>query len=775
MGETVEGEYRLVRVRDGAAAPVRLWADDAPLRDVPAADDVREPTVGDYWRVLVKRRWAVFAAATAGLVVAAVGSWTATPVYRATTRLQVDPEQQNVLPFQGAGDPGAGYAQSQEHLETQFKVLGSRALAERVVEGLGLGGEPAFAGDLDDAGGGATGVLGVVRVALGLAAAGDPGEGGEAATRRRRMELAGRFLEALDVEPLRGSRLVDVSFESPDAVLAARVANELAAQYIQMNFETRYEAATAATGFLSERLVDLKARVERSEEELAEFGRRHDIYEGADRGDVAVRKMSDLDAALTEAQAERIRRESVWEVAREAATAGAFPEALRNALIRNLEEAVSTLRREEARLSAQFRPGWPQLDQVSGQLAEAEGQLVRERGRAVENAGTEYRTALQRERLLERAMEVQKARVDELNQDSIQYKILQRQAEADKQLYEGLLQRMKEAGVSAGLQSSNIHVVDAAEVPPLPWRPAKARNLAVGLGAGLALGVVLALFIERLDDSIKTPEDVERIVELPSLGVIPAYAPAGAVRGRLGGARAVGGVDVESVAQLDSRSPTAEAYRNARTSVMLSSGAGAPPRVLLVTSSHAGEGKTTSAVNLAVTLAQTGERVALLDCDMRKPRVHRVMDAANDGGMSTYLSGNAPLAEVEQATRVPNLVVVAAGPVPPNPSELLGSVRMAEALEALRGRFRYVVIDSPPVLEVTDARVLASVADGVVLVVKGGETARGAVLHAKRMIQGVGGRLLGTLLNNVDVRSADYRYYSGGYSYGEGVRGDGGE
>ena len=337
---------------------------------------------------------------------------------------------------------------------------------------------------------------------------------------------------------------------------------------------------------------------------------------------------------------------------------------------------------------------------------------------------------------------------------------------------------MKEAGVSAGLQSNNIHVVDTAKVPRTPYSPNKPLNLSLALAIGLMLGTGLAFFIEFLDNSVKTPDDVDRYIKLPSLGVIPSLDSIGSGKslkmklieaaGQNGGNGSKGTLPagVEVITYHDTKSLISEAYRNLRTSVLLSSGAGHPPKVLLVTSSQRGEGKTTTSVNIAVTLAQTGDRVVILDCDMRNPRVHRVLGLSNQDGMSTFLSGNSELSGLIQESEVPNLFAITAGPIPPNPAELLGSVRMKQALVLLAETFEHIVIDSPPVLAVTDARILAPVVDGVILVIKGGETPKEAVQRTKRLLQEVHGHLIGTLLNNVDVRSADYYYYSRYYYYG---------
>jgi polysaccharide biosynthesis transport protein len=733
----------------------------------------------DYWRVLVKRRWIILTFTLAVIVVTAIATWTATPIYRATIKLEIDPEQTNVLPFKETMDPGSGYAQSQEYLQTQFKVLESQTLAARVVRALNLETDPRFLTQARPTVQSKT--LEWLRGIFGLSDKDkidtkvDPVSLEEA----RLASLARSLRASLTTTPIRTSRLVDVSFDARDPKLAAEVANTLATEYIQMNFETKFNATTTASDFLAKQLIDLKAKVEKSEEELVRFSQQHDIYTLGDKENVILQKLSDLNTALTAAQADRIQKESVWNIVQQAGP-GNFPDTLRSPSIQALETNLATLRVQHARLSALFKPGWPELDQVSGQITEAEKQLAFEKQRAIKNADTEYRTALQREKLLAQALSAQKVEASTLNQNSIQYNILKRQVESDKQLYEGLLQRMKEAGVSAGLKSNNIHVVDPAQAPRSPYKPNKPLNLALALAIGLMLGLGLAFFIEHLDSSVKTPDDVDRFIKLPSLGVIPSVSslppashhkmlPALAGSGS-GGNGAGSDKSVELISYYDVRSLISEAYRNLRTSILLSSSSGYRQKVLLVTSSLAGEGKTTTAINIAITLSQTGDKVVLLDCDMRNPRVHRILDLKNSAGMSTFLSGNSDLSSLIQQSQIPNLFVVPAGRIPPNPAELVGSPRMKQGLTLLEEHFDHIVIDSPPVLSVADARILGAIADGVVLVIKGGETPKPAVLRTKRLLQEVNAHLIGTLLNSVDVHSADYYYYSKYYAYGYGKK-----
>jgi capsular exopolysaccharide synthesis family protein len=744
----------------------------------------------DYWRVLVKRRWTILAFTFAVVVITAIATWKAHPIYRATIKIQIDPEQQNVLPFKDSQEIGSTYAQSQEYLQTQFKILESKTLAERVIRVLNLDTNQSLMQGPTSSEKSKT--MGWIRDIFGL---NDKDKNETAmnpatAEERKFAGLLNIFKSNLSTSPIRNSRLVDVSFNARDPHLAADVANALADQYIRMNFETKYQSASLAARFMNEQITDLKAKVEKSEESLVRFSREHDIYEISDKENVILQKLSDLNKALTAAQADRIQKESVWKIIQQAGP-GNFPDVLRNDLIKELEKGLATLKMQQSKLAASFRPGWPELDRVTEQMAEAETQLALERKKAIRNVETEYHTSIQREKLLSEALVAQKAEANNFNQNSIQYNILKRQVDTEKQLYDGLLQRMKEAGVSAGLQSNNIHIVDPARPQRNPYSPNKPLNLSLALAIGLVLGVCFAFGVEYLDNSIKTPDDIDRFIKLPALGVIPSLASLApssnhhkqllsATEGKIPKG-IISSKAVELISYQDTKSVMSEAYRNLRTSILLSSGSGHPPKSLVVTSSQPGEGKTTTTVNLAIILAQTGGKVILLDCDMRNPRTHRVLNLENVGGMSAFLSGNSDMSSLIQQTDIPNLFAITAGRVPPNPAELLSSTRMKQGLLLLGEYFDHILIDTPPVLSVTDARILGTMADGVVLVIKGGATPKEAVRRTKRLLQEVHAHLIGTLLNNVDVHSADYYYYAKyyygygrkygyGYGYGYGVK-----
>jgi polysaccharide biosynthesis transport protein len=778
-------------------------SEPVPLAQEPDAQT--QAHLFDYWSFLVKRCWIVVTALLAVLILTGVNTWQQTPIYRASLKLQIDVEQPNILPFKDYASPDFTYIPTEEYLKTQFEALSSRTLATRVIRALKLETDPRFVGRSQEDKNSK-----LSRWAQGVFHSFYPGktvpvpEQTASEKERKFSPFAGAFAASVTVAPIKDSRVVLVSFDSPDPALAADALNTLASEYIQMNFETKYNATITASEFLAKQLIDLKAQVERSDAELVKFGQAHNIYTVGGKENVIMAKLSDLNSALTQAQAERIQRESVWKIARQGSP-GQFPDILRSDDIRKLESNVADLQQQQARLRALYKPGWPEVKQIAGQLAMAEQQLANARGAALREVDTAYRTALQREKLLSEALTAQKSEADTLNQDSIQYSILKREVDSSKQIYDGMLQRMKEAGISAGLKSSNIHVVDPAEVPQAPYLPNTTANMLKALVGGLILGITLAFLMEHIDSyfdkSLKTPDDIDRFVKLPFLGLIPSVqidlpssrrkllpltirkvrtAPNGSgtrdANGRhsahsrprtqdISGALVVKPANitaaVELVTHFDTKSLISEAYRDLRTSILLSASADCSPKSLLFTSSLKGEGKTTTCVNLAITLAQANEKVLLVDCDMRNPNVHRILGLTNTNGVSTFLSGTSanslPLIQFSQDY---NLFVFPAGRIPPNPSELIGSVRMKKCLLALSQHFDHVLIDSPPLLAVTDARILATLVDGVVLVIKGGETTKEAVGRSKRLLRDVRARILGTMLNNVNFHSSGSYYYS---------------
>ena len=457
----------------------------------------------------------------------------------------------------------------------------------------------------------------------------------------------------------------------------------------------------------------------------------------------------------------------------------ALPAAGSNNVISDLVRRKTDLAQQYADAVDQYGPNFPKVARLAAQQKEMDERLANARKTMVESIQEEFETSKSHADLLQEALDKQKEEANEMAEKLVQYHILQHDAESNKQLYDGLLQKLKEAGITAGLRSSNIRVVDPALAPTTPSRPQKTHNILLAILVGLVGGVGLAFFREYLDNTVKSPDDIERLTGLPSLAVVPALPALNASHGRLSrrARDAAPGPRVEMLSYLQPKSQISEAFRALRTSLLLSQ-ADHPPQVILMTSALPREGKTTAAVNLAVTLAQLGDRTLLMDSDLRKPGVRRALNLtiSKDVGLSSYLAGVSTLDEVTiPHPTINNLAALTTGPVPPSPADLLSSHRMREAIVELRHRFKFIVIDSPPVMAATDAVILSALTDGVLLVVRSGETPKEAFSRTQDLLAAVKCRLLGVILNAVDSNAPDYYYsyryypYAYGYGYGEDV------
>ena len=712
-----------------------------------------EDELRDCYRVLVKRKWLILAMLLSVLAGVVIQTLTTTPIYLSTATVRIDPEAANVLPYKDIMGASDSYLSTEAYLQTEYKILESRALARRVIEKLNLVEDPLFdeiptGGFLMQMGSALKSLLATVFVPLGATEEDEDQE----------LKQVDRLLESLEVSPIGRTRLVKVSYNSRQPEFAAKVLNTLIEEFIEQHFENKYDATVRATDFLQKELEELKVEVEGSEKDLIRYARQRGILNIGERENVLLQKLGDLNQEMTKVQADLISKTARYQVVKDA-TVENFLQSLKNDLIVDLEKRLFELEQNMASLSARFGPDWPDVQNTDKEVHKVREQLRTEKVNTIREAKIEYGVAQDHYQMLSSALEEQKQLANQLNEDSIQYNILKREVETSKQLYEGLLQRLKEAGVSAGLRSSNIQVVDRGEVPWEIHRPHKVLNIALGLLVGLMLGVGLAFLTEYLDNTLKTPDQVEQFLALPSLGVIPTMDELRDGTPHLLPTKGTTGAQSAAILPYTSAdSRIWEAYRSFRTSLVLSS-SGQQPKTILVTSSFTGEGKTTTAINAGIVFAQTGARTLLIDLDMRKPMLGRRFGMVGSEGMSTFLSGNSDLSSQIKQTAVRNLFVLPGGPIPPNPAELMGSERMEEVLSLLAQYFKYIVIDSPPVLAVTDALVLSPQVDGVVMVIHGGKTPREAVRRADAHLRDVGAKILGALINNVDMERSDYYYY----------------
>ncbi len=691
------------------------------------------PVLTQYFRVILRWRLLILGSIALAVLIGVMATLLATPEYTAVTRIEINREGSRIVAVEDVTPETS--AVDEEFYQTQYGLLRSRSMAQRVARQLRLQDNQAFFamfGREDDFSGGR----------------------GAAAQSERLRIATDILLDQVNVEPIRLSRLVDISWTGPDPGLSARIANAWATSFIEFSLERRFEATAYARRFLEQRLEQLRRRLEESERQLVGYASSQAIINipvgsADDQGRVSERSLtaeslSALNAELARATAERVRAEGRLRQA-----GGATSESLTNPGISGLRQRRAEVAAEYARLQTQFEAGYPAVQALAAQLRQLDQAISREEGRVSGSIQSAYRDAVSREQQLAERVEALKANFLDQRRRSIQYNIFQRDVDTNRELYNGLLQRYKEIGVAGGVGENNISIVDLARVPERPSRPRPLINLLLSLAVGTVLGFALAFIREQMDETIADPTDIETRIGLPLLGAVPKSQ-----------------VEDPLVELHDPKSPLVEAYLSVQASLAFSTDHGVPP-TLAVTSTRPAEGKSTTATALAYVLARSGARVILIDGDMRSPSVHAGLQLPNDRGLSTFLAGAAELDALIQATEREPFVIMAAGPQPPNAAELLRSERLPLLLKLLLERFQHVVIDCPPVMGLADAPLIASRTDGTVFVVEArGVKARLAKVALNRLRQGRA-QLLGTVLTKFESKQAHFGYgYDYGYDYG---------
>jgi polysaccharide biosynthesis transport protein len=714
----------------------------------------QENPVLRYWRVVRKRKWVILATFAIVVALAVIATLNATRLYQATSQVAIFPENPNVLGFKDRPDTPVDYDYDAA-LETQVAILRSNALAIKVIETLHLDRDARFTG------------------------VGQPPPSTDSAVRVSGMEpdpvkaagLLGTFHAGLNVQLVRSTRLIQVSYTHPDPRLATLIANTLVTTFIEENFRTKYESVTQTSEWLARELADLQMKVQTSEEKLVRYQKDHSILGVDEKQNIVTARLDELNKELTEAQTERFQKESDYKFALAGDPASSeSPNTSQqgtSSLLEKLREKEADLNTQYAQATTQFGSGYPKVSELSNQLKQVRAEIETEKTRMQRRIRGEYLAAVQREDLVAAAFNRQKQEANQLNESAIEYSVLKRDAESNRQLYQDLLQRLKEAGVSAGLRSSNIRVVDVARTPTSPIAPNVRRSMVLGVLLGLGLGLGLAFLLESLDNTVHNLEEIGAISALPALATIPLQlSKNGLSRKLLRGTADEKSGSPTLVTYSRPKSEVSEAYRSLRTSILLSA-FGAPPKVILVTSASPQEGKTTISANSALVLAQRGSRVLLLDADLRRPGLEELFGIKSRGGLSTVISGVDKIEDVMLPfTEVPNLWILPAGPIPPQPAELLSSTVMKDYIARWRNEFDHVIIDTPPCLSVTDAVVLSPLADRVILVARSGQTTRPALRRACDLLLQVNARVMGIVLNALNVHSAEGHYYYGG-RYGD--------
>jgi polysaccharide biosynthesis transport protein len=768
--------------------------------------DERISVLQEYWRIVRKHLWLIIGIAV--LIPTLVGIYLIRKpdVYEAQARIQVDLENSNPL-LGGMSKNNSQVILNSEsndpaYFNTQLQILSGPGLLRRVAKSMDLEHNPDFVVDArqqstwtslrhilfkrsTNSNRSPADVLPVSTTSSTTAQ--------DLQEAERLSDYVDALQETIRVEPVketrltvRETRLIDITYRDTDPHLAARIVNTVADTFVDQNREKKTATSSTTSSYLEKRIAELQSTIRTKEEELINYAKNHQILSLDANQNTVVERLEELNKQLLTAENERKLAEAAYRASLQPGAAEALAEGGQSQrevpsateLATQAELKLAELKQKRAELLVENTEKWPAVKEVDKQIAYLEKHMNDVRTRATTvvttNLATRYRSALATEEALRKAYDQQRAETLTQNEAAVNYRIIQQEIETNKTLLDGLLQRTKENDVVLAGTPNNIRVVDYAIAQKTPVAPRRTMIVGVAFLLSLALGIGLAFFIEYLDDSVRSTEDIENFIHLPSVAVIPQMANLkskrligiGSKSGALVPANGTASSEV-LLTDLDKRSPVVEAYRHLRTSILLST-AGRAPRTILITSSLPSEGKTTTAVNTAISLAQTGVRVLIIDADMRRPRVHSIFDLKNDIGLSSLLSREVSQDEINAAIQQDSrsgLFVITAGPVPPNPAELVGSEQMVKLMNAVQQSFTHVVVDSPPIAAFTDGVLIGAMVEGVLLVVHSGKSSRKVVARARKLLQDVNARIIGVVLNRADVTANGDYYYNTYYSH----------
>jgi capsular exopolysaccharide synthesis family protein len=702
----------------------------------------------------------------------AIQSFRSPSIYEGETTVRIEQKPVNVLQtkdlvINGPSDPN--------FWGTQFKLLENPSLARQVVLTLDLQNNPTFLG-----GQAQPGIFASLRrifskpkpkelpaISPGLAIVGESEVSGTSLTPEELARLEpyeDAIIENELVEPIPATNLIKIKYTHPDPELAQKVANTIAEVFQNNDLQRATLGSNKVEDVLAKEIAKLQTQIKYDQERQFNYAKSHNLPLNANESqNLEAKKLATLSGQLLDAENDRKNLQSQYEAAKKESDPFSVPDVQSSNRIEKLRERISELEEKQNALKVVYTDEWPEVQKIEAQLKVLRGELAKAPTEVLTSMQRKYEAALSKENMLRRAYEQQKGTTTQQTRDEIDLIAITQGLETNKQLLNTLLQRQREMQVN-GDRASQVSIATYSRLPKVPIGPPRLRNILIAFVLSLAAGIGLAFLLDFLDDTVKSIEDVDRYVQLPALALIPS----GKDRGRLIGVGpapptpAPGSTTALAMVS-DPRSPIAESYRHLRTSLLLSS-AGQPPKKIVVTSSQPSEGKTTTAVNTALMLAQTGAEVLIVDCDLRRPRLHTHFDAPNSKGLTSSLAGETDIDSLLQTYQPqPNLKFLTSGPIPPNPAELLGSEEMRKLLVVLSQRFAHIVVDTPPVISFTDAAILSTMVDGVVLVVHGGKSSRAVVRRAKQQLLDVGAHIFGVVLNNVRLDTPDY-YYAGYYS-----------
>jgi len=727
----------------------------------------------EYWRILVKRRWAILSVVTVLMVLSLIYSFTATPVYKAISNIMIEEPTSSVLTLQDIlSQSGSSNGLTTTFFNTQLKILGSRTLAERVAKKMNLAARPELQAPVRLS----SSLFQNLKSVLTLKWLSRSGSAGESANPQAvpadpYSPYVIMILKGISISPVTDTNLVEVSYKSIYPRMATDIVNMLVDEFVRFTIETRYEATQQTSEFLNEQIAQLRDELAAKEKELQRYGEDKKLLSLNDKESSVVSKYTEVTKAYTDATLKRIKAEADLQQLR-SYKIDAPPQFISNPLIQTLRSSYSQLKTEYDEKSKSLGAGNPEMIQLKAKMDSTKSELQSEIGKAIAALETDLRAAQSLEGSLKALQETQRADVSRSNSDGILYRSLQVDIESKKSLLNQMVSKQEEAMVSArmtGMGTSYIKIVDRAVVPDKPFGPIPLRNAAVALILGLIFGVGFAFLADFIDNTIKEPEDMEHLTGLPSLGVIPQFAVNGTGRKygytsryrynyRYGKARnaaeeekMAGVTEVELINHLFPRINIAEDYRTVRTSIMFSL-PGKGSKAMVFTSSSPQEGKSATVANLGISFAQLGVKVVVVDADLRKPRQHKIFKVKNTSGLSDYLTGRRSFDEIIQKTAIDSFWVVPSGPHPPNPAELLNSEMMKDFVRLLKERFDVVLIDTPPVMAVIDPVIVSSYVDSTVIVLRTGKAARKPVLRTVSELRRAQAKIIGVVFNGAKAR-----------------------